>query len=319
MRIALAGAGAFGEKHLDGLKNVEGVEITSIISRRAEQAAEVARKYGAGHSGTDLNEALERDDVDAVILCTPTQMHAEQAIACMDAGKHVQVEIPLSDSWEDAQAVLRKQQETGLVCMVGHTRRFNPSHQFVKQRIEAGEFNIQAMDVETFFFRRKNMNAKGEARSWTDHLLWHHAAHTIDIFQYMTGSKVIRANALQGPQHSELGIAMDMSIQMKTEAGQILTLALSFNNDGPLGTFFRYIGDTATYLARYDDLVTGKEEPIDLTGVAVSKNGIELQDREFVAAVREGREPNSSVASVIDCYRVIGELAASLEEQDGWS
>ncbi|HSG35416.1 MAG TPA: Gfo/Idh/MocA family oxidoreductase [Sphingomonadaceae bacterium] len=319
MRIALAGAGAFGEKHLDGLKNIDGVEITSVISRRAEQAAEVAARYGAKHSGTELGEALERDDVDAVILCTPTQMHAEQAIACMDAGKHVQVEIPLSDSWGDALAVEAKQRETGLVCMVGHTRRFNPSHQFVKQRIDAGEFTIQAMDVETFFFRRKNMNAKGEPRSWTDHLLWHHSAHTIDIFQYMTGSKVITANAIQGPRHKELGIAMDMSIQLKTAAGQILTLALSFNNDGPLGTFFRYIGDTATYIARYDDLVTGKEEPIDLTGVAVSNNGIELQDREFIAAIREGREPNSSVASVLDCYRVIGELAASLEAQDGWS
>ncbi|MCJ2177171.1 Gfo/Idh/MocA family oxidoreductase [Novosphingobium album (ex Hu et al. 2023)] len=319
MRIALAGAGAFGEKHLDGLKNIDGVQITSIISRRAEQAAAVAEKYGAGHSGTELSEALERDDVDAVILCTPTQMHAEQAIACMDAGKHVQVEIPLSDSWEDAQAVVRKQQETGLVCMVGHTRRFNPSHQFVKNKIDAGELTLQAMDVETYFFRRKNMNAKGEPRSWTDHLLWHHSAHTIDIFQYMTGSKVIRANALQGPKHPDLGIAMDMSVQMKTEAGQILTLSLSFNNDGPLGTFFRYIGDTGTYIARYDDLVTGREEPIDVSRVAVSMNGIELQDREFVAAIREGREPNSSVAQVLDCYRVIGELAASLEEQDGWS
>ena len=319
MRIALAGAGAFGEKHLDGLRNIDGVEIASVISRRAEQAAEVARKYGAGHSATDLREALERDDVDAVILCTPTQMHADQAIQCMDAGKHVQVEIPLSDSWDDAQKVLQKQQETGLVCMVGHTRRFNPSHQYVKNRIDAGEFAIQSMDVETFFFRRKNMNAKGEPRSWTDHLLWHHSAHTIDIFQYMTGSKVITANAVQGPRHPELGIAMDMSIQLKTEAGQILTLALSFNNDGPLGTFFRYIGDTATYIARYDDLVTGREEPVDLSGVAISNNGIELQDREFVAAIREGREPNASVASVIDCYRVIGELAASLEAQDGWS
>ncbi len=319
MRIALAGAGAFGEKHLDGLKNIDGVEIVSIISRRAEQAAEVARKYGAVHSGTDLDEALQRDDVDAVILCTPTQMHADQAIACMEAGKHVQVEIPLSDSWADAQKVLDKQKETGLVCMVGHTRRFNPSHQYVKQRVDAGEFNILAMDVETFFFRRKNMNAKGEPRSWTDHLLWHHSAHTIDIFQYMTGSKVVTANAIQGPQNPDLGIAMDMSIQLKTEAGQILTLALSFNNDGPLGTFFRYIGDTATYIARYDDLVTGKEEPVDLSGVAVSNNGIELQDREFIAAIREGREPNSSVQQVIDCYRVIGELAASLEAQDGWS
>ena len=318
MRIALAGAGAFGEKHLDGLKNIDGVTITSVISRRAEQAAEVAAKYGAPHSGTELSEALARDDVDAVILCTPTQMHAEQAIACMDAGKHVQVEIPLSDSWADAQTVLDKARETGLVCMVGHTRRFNPSHQYVHNRIVAGQFNVLQMDVQTYFFRRKNMNAKGEPRSWTDHLLWHHAAHTIDLFAYQAG-RIVTANAVQGPKNPELGIAMDMSIQLKSESGAICTLSLSFNNDGPLGTTFRYIGDSATYIARYDDLVTGKEEPVDLAGVAVSNNGIELQDREFVAAIREGREPNSSVQSVIDCYRVIGELAASLEAQDGWS
>jgi 2-hydroxy-4-carboxymuconate semialdehyde hemiacetal dehydrogenase len=227
MRIALAGAGAFGEKHLDGLKNVDGVEIASIISRRAEQAAEVAAKYGASHSGTELSEALERDDVDAVILCTPTQMHAEQAIACMDAGKHVQVEIPLCDSWPDAEAVLKKQQETGLTCMVGHTRRFNPSHQYVYNKIVAGELAIQQIDVQTYFFRRKNMNAKGEARSWTDHLLWHHAAHTIDLFAYQAG-KIVTANAIQGPKHPDLGIAMDMSIQLKSESGAICTLSLSF-------------------------------------------------------------------------------------------
>jgi 2-hydroxy-4-carboxymuconate semialdehyde hemiacetal dehydrogenase len=318
MRIALAGAGAFGEKHLDGLRNIDGVSITSVISRRAEQAAEVAAKYGAPHSGTELSEALERDDVDAVILCTPTQMHAEQAIACMDAGKHVQVEIPLSDSWPDAQAVAAKARETGLTCMVGHTRRFNPSHQYVHNKITSGELAIQQMDVQTYFFRRKNINAKGEARSWTDHLLWHHAAHTIDLFAYQAG-KIVTANAIQGPRHPELGIAMDMSIQLKSESGAICTLSLSFNNDGPLGTFFRYIGDSATYIARYDDLFTGKEEPVDLAGVAVSNNGIELQDREFIAAIREGREPNSSIGQVLDCYRVIGELAASLEAQDGWS
>ena len=311
MRIALAGAGAFGEKHLDGLKNIDGVEITSIISRRAEQAAAVAEKYGAKHSGTELEEALARDDVDAVILCTPTQMHAAQAIACMKAGKHVQVEIPLADSWADSEEVLRVSQETGKVCMVGHTRRFNPSHQYVHNKIVGGEFNIQQMDVQTYFFRRKNMNAKGEARSWTDHLLWHHAAHTVDLFAYQAG-KIVKANAVEGPIHPELGIAMDMSIQLKSETGAICTLSLSFNNDGPLGTFFRYIGDTATYIARYDDLVNGKEEPIDVSKVDVSMNGIELQDREFIAAIREGREPNSSVAQVLDCYRVLGELEKQL-------
>jgi len=319
IRIALVGAGAFGEKHLDALKSIEGVEVATIVSASLDEARKLADKHGLTDISDSYEDTLKRDDIDAVILTTPTPMHARQAIQAMDAGKHVEVEIPVADSWAEAQEVMAKQQETGLICMVGHTRRFNPSHQWVKNKIDAGEFNIQSMDIETFFFRRKNINAKGEPRSWTDHLLWHHSAHSIDLFQYMTGSKVVRANILQGPKHPELGIAMDQSIQLKTAAGQILTLALSFNNDGPIGTFFRYIGDTGTYIARYDDLVNGKEEPIDVTGVDVSMNGIELQDREFVAAIREGREPNSSVAKVMDCYRIIGELAASLEEQDGWS
>ncbi|MEG3122293.1 Gfo/Idh/MocA family oxidoreductase [Sphingomonas sp. GB1N7] len=311
MKIALAGAGAFGEKHLDGLKLIDGVEVTSLVGRRLEPTQEIAAKYGIGHATTDLAETLARDDVDAVILCTPTQMHAAQAIQCMDAGKHVQVEIPLADSLADAEAVLAKSRETGLTCMVGHTRRFNPSHQFVHDRIVAGEIAIQQMDVQTYFFRRKNMNAKGEARSWTDHLLWHHAAHTVDLFAYQAGP-IVKANAIEGPIHPELGIAMDMSIQLKAESGAICTLSLSFNNDGPLGTFFRYICDNGTYLARYDDLFTGKEEQIDVSKVSVSMNGIELQDREFIAAIREGREPNSSVAQVLPCYRVLDALEKQL-------
>ncbi|MET0336377.1 MAG: Gfo/Idh/MocA family oxidoreductase [Caulobacter sp.] len=311
-RIALAGAGAFGIKHLDGLKKIEGVEIVSIISRTLEQAQEVAAKYGAKHASTELADALARDDVDAVILCTPTQMHAAQAIACLEAGKHVQVEIPLADSLADAEAVLAAQQKAGKVAMVGHTRRFNPSHQYVHNKIKAGEVNLQQLDVQTYFFRRKNLNALGQPRSWTDHLLWHHAAHTVDLFAYQSG-EIVEAHAMQGPKHPELGIAMDMSIQLKSITGAICTLSLSFNNDGPLGTFFRYICDNGTYIARYDDLVNGKEEPIDVSKVDVSMNGIELQDREFIAAIREGREPNSSVAQVLPCYRVLDKLDKQLE------
>jgi len=313
MRVALAGAGAFGIKHLDALKQIDGVEITSIVSRQLDQAKDVAAKYGAGHATTELEETLSRSDVDAVILATPTQMHAAQAIQCMKAGKHVQVEIPLADNLADAEEVNRVQKETGLVAMVGHTRRFNPSHQWVHKKIQAGELAIQQMDVQTYFFRRTNMNALGQPRSWTDHLLWHHAAHTVDLFQYQTGEEVVVANAIEGPHHPQLGIAMDMSIQLKTTGGKICTLSLSFNNDGPLGTFFRYICDNGTYIARYDDLFTGKEEQIDVSKVDVSMNGIELQDREFIAAIREGREPNSSVGKVLPCYRVLDRLEKSLQ------
>jgi 2-hydroxy-4-carboxymuconate semialdehyde hemiacetal dehydrogenase len=314
VKIALAGAGAFGEKHLDGLKNIDGVEVISVVGRELAQAQAVAQKYGIDHACTDLAEALTLPGLDAMILATPTQMHAAQALQCLDAGKHVQVEIPLCDSLAGGEAVLAKQQQSGLVCMVGHTRRFNPSHQYIHRKIKAGEINVQQMDVQTYFFRRKNINAKGEPRSWTDHLLWHHAAHTVDLFAYQAGP-IVKANAIEGPIHPELGIAMDMSIQLKSENGALCTLSLSFNNEGPLGTYFRYICDNGTWIARYDDLVTGKEGPIDVSRVDVSMNGIELQDREFVAAIREGREPNASVAQVMPCYRVLDALEKQLVER----
>ncbi|WP_296494491.1 Gfo/Idh/MocA family oxidoreductase [Rhodoferax sp.] len=312
IKVALAGAGAFGIKHLDGIKNIKGVEVVSLVSRELDKTREVAAKYGIGHVTTELVDSLALKEVDAVILCTPTQIHASQTLACLRAGKHVQVEIPLCDVLRDGEEVAQVAEKSGLFAMCGHTRRFNPSHQYVHQQITAGKFNIQQMDVQTYFFRRSNMNALGQPRSWTDHLLWHHAAHTVDLFAYQCGSPIVKANAIQGPIHPTLGIAMDMSIQLKAANGAICTLSLSFNNDGPLGTFFRYIGDTATYIARYDDLFSGKEEKIDVSAVAVSMNGIELQDREFFAAIREGRQPNGGVADVLPCYRVLHDLEQQL-------
>ena len=312
IKVVVAGVGAFGQKHLDACKLIDGVEVVSIVGRQLAPTEEVARKYGVPHVTTDLAEALARPGVTAAILCTPTQLHAAQVIQCLNAGKHVQVEIPLADSLKDAEAVLAAQKAASKVAMVGHTRRFNPSHQWVHRRIVAGELHLQQMDVQTYFFRRTNINALGQPRSWTDHLLWHHAAHTVDLFAYQTRGTIVTAHAVQGPIHPNLGIAMDMSIQLKSSSGAICTLSLSFNNEGPLGTFFRYIGDTGTYIARYDDLFNGKEEKIDVSKVDVSMNGIELQDREFVAAIREGREPNAGVAQVLPCYEVLDQLERQL-------
>ena len=312
MKIIVAGAGAFGIKHLDALRNIKGVEVVAVVGRQVEPTRATAEKYGIPNTFTELADALAVTGVDAAILCTPTQMHASQAIECLRAGVHVQVEIPLADSLADAEAVNRVQQETGLVCMVGHTRRFNPSHQYLHKKIEAGELSIQQMDVQTYFFRRSNMNALGQPRSWTDHLLWHHAAHTVDLFQYQTGETPSHVFGLQGPKHATLGVAMDMSIGMKAPSGALCTLSLSFNNKGPLGSFFRYICDNGTYVARYDDLYDGDDKPIDLKGIAVSKNGVELADREFISAIREGREPNASVAQCLPAMRTLDRIEKCL-------
>jgi len=312
MRICVAGAyGAFGLKHLDALANIDGVTVTSVMGPTQAKIEALAAERGIGHAGTTLEECIARDDVDAVILSTPTQLHAQQAIACMKAGKHVLVEIPMADTLADSQEIVRVQQETGLVAMAGQVRRFNPSHQWIHNKIEAGELTLQQLDVQTYFFRRTNTNAKGEPRTWTDHLLWHHACHTVDLFQYQTGGPAVEAFGLQGPKHPDLGIAMDMSIGLKAQNGAICTLSLSFNNDGPLGTFFRYICDNGTYIARYDDLYDGNENQIDLSGVAVSNNGIELIDREFISAIQEGREPNGAVADVLTAMQTLDTIEQS--------
>ena len=313
MKVALGGQGAFGTKHLDGIKRIDGIEVISLAGGRPETTKAVAEKYGIPHWTTDLAETLKQPGLEAVILATPTQMHAAQAEQVMRAGKHVEVEIPIADSLADAERLLAVQKETGVIGMGGHTRRFNPSHQYIHNKIKAGELKVLQMDVQTYFFRRTNMNAAGQARSWTDHLLWHHACHTVDLFQYQTGETATVAHAIEGPMHPDLKIAMDMGILMKVPSGAICTLSLSFNNDGPFGTFFRYICDNGTYLAYYDDLSDGKGNKIDLTGVAVSFDGIELQDREFFSAIQEKREPNSSFAQVLPAMRTLDALDRSLK------
>lgn len=308
MKVCMAGVGAFAIKHLDALARIEGVEVVSLVGRREDNTRELAEKRGIKHWTTSYEDALALKEVDAVILTTPTQMHAEQGIKAMEAGKHVLIEIPMSDNVQDAHALVAKQKETGLVAMVGHTRRFNPSHQWIHKKIQNGELKVLQMDVQTYFFRRTNTNALGQPRSWTDHLLWHHACHTVDLFQYQTGESISQVYGLQGPIHPNLGIAMDMNIGMKVPSGALCTLSLSFNNDGPLGTFFRYICDNGTYIARYDDLVDGKGNAIDLSKVDVSMDGIELCDREFFAAIQQGREPNASVAQCVKAMDVLDRI-----------
>ena len=314
MKVCVAGEGAFGQKHIEALKNIAGVEIVSLAGGVAADTEAMARKYAIPHWTLGLDDSLKLPQVEAVILTTPTPVHAAQGLQCLRAGKHVMIEIPIADNLKDSQELVRVQKETGLVAMGGHTRRFNPSHQWVHKKIQAGELKVLQMDVQTFFFRRTNMNALGKPRSWTDHLLWHHAAHTVDLFHYQAGETSTIARAVQGPMHPELKIAMDMSIQLKVPGGAVCTLSLSFNNDGPLGTFFRYICDNGTYIARYDELVDGKNNPIDVSKVDVSMNGIELQDREFFAAIREKRQPNAAVAQLLPCMETLDRLNTSLQQ-----
>ena len=308
MKIIVAGEGAFGKKHLAALQNIKGVTVASLAGGVEAQTKKLAAEYNIPHWSLNLEESLAQEGMEAAILVTPTPLHARQACQVLEAGKHVFVEIPMADNIADARALVDKANATGLKAMVGHVRRFNPPHQWIHQRVQAGELAIQQMDIQTFFFRRSNLNALGEPRSWTDHLLWHHAAHSIDLFMYQTGEVIKDVYAVAGPVHQELGIYMDMGIIMKTPSGKICNLSLSFNNDGPLGTHFRYICDNGTYTAYYDDMKTGEGAAVDVSKVDVSMDGIELMEREFFAAIEQDREPNGSVQQILATMEVMEKI-----------
>jgi 2-hydroxy-4-carboxymuconate semialdehyde hemiacetal dehydrogenase len=302
--------------HLKAIKAIAGSEVTVLQSRTQEGTQKVASEYGVPVALTNFEEAVNRADVDAVIITGPTQVHADQAEIAMRAGKHVLIEIPMCDSVADAERIVRVQQETGVTAMAGHVRRFNPSHQLMHQKLHNEGVFLQQMQAHTHFFRRTNINALGQARSWVDHLLWHHACHTVDLFSYQTGEEVSVVSAVQGPYHPELKIAMDMGIIMQTPKGSICVLSLSFNDEGPIGSPYRYICDKGTWVSFYDDLTDGFGAKLDLSGVAPSMNGFENQDREFIAAIEGKRAPNCSVANALATMKVLGKIEDMLLAND---
>lgn len=312
LKLCVVGEGAFGCKHLAALKNIEDVEVSWLIGGVESETKTVAQSHKIPHWSCDLNAALQCKEVDGVILATPTPLHASQAKQVMLSGKHVLIEIPMADNLTDSIELVEIQKQVGVIAMAGHVRRFNPSHQWIHNKIKLGELKIQQLEVQTYFFRRENISANGKPRSWVDNLLWHHACHTVDLFHYQTNQSIDKCYALQGPKHEKLGIPMDMSIGLKASDGAICNLSLSFNNDGPIGTNFRYICDKGTYVARYDDLIDGNGETVNLNGIAISNNGIELIDLEFIQAIKTGIEPNASLAQCLETMKTLDRLEQTL-------
>jgi 2-hydroxy-4-carboxymuconate semialdehyde hemiacetal dehydrogenase len=304
MKICLAGTGAMGVIHAKALAKIDGVEIVSVASRTEEAATQFAAEYKIPFASTNLEQCIDRPGVDAVILTTPSDQHHDQTTMALGKGKHVQVEIPMSLNLPDAQDMLAAARKAGKVCMVTHTRRFSSPHREMKKRIREGTFHLYHLVVETYFFRRTNLNMHGQPRSWVDSLLWHHGCHSVDIAQWVIDDPHWDAWGQKGPDHRELGIPMDLTVAMKSRKGPLFSMAMSFNNKGPFGGFYRYIGEEDTFKIYRDSMTDGDGKDVPLDSVAA----FDRQDVEFVSAIREGREPESSAASVVPTMALLDRI-----------
>jgi 2-hydroxy-4-carboxymuconate semialdehyde hemiacetal dehydrogenase len=309
MKICLAGAGAMGVIHMKALKKIAGVDVVSVTGRTREGVEAFAAEWGIPHASTSLEESVDRPGVDAVILTTPSAMHADQAVMALGKGKHVQVEIPMSLNLPDAQRIVEATRRSGKTCMVTHTRRFSSPHREIRRRIQDGTFHLHHMVVETYFFRRENTNMHGQARSWVDNLLWHHGCHSIDLAQWILGDADWSVLGQKGPDHPVLGIPMDVTVGMKSRQGAIFSMAMSFNNKGPFGGFYRYIGEEETYKVYRDSMTDSEGKEVALDGTAA----FDRQDVEFTSAIREGRVPESSAESCLPTMVLLDRIDKAMQ------
>ncbi|MEO8258181.1 MAG: Gfo/Idh/MocA family oxidoreductase [Acidobacteriota bacterium] len=304
MKICLAGTGAMGVIHAKALQKIDGVDVVSIASRTEDSGRKFAQEYGIPFSSTSLEACLDRPGVEAVILTTPSDQHCDQTLLALAKGKHVQVEIPMALNLADSGRMLAASRDAGKTLMVTHTRRFSSPHREIKRRIGEGTFHLQHMVVETYFFRRTNLNMHGQPRSWVDNLLWHHGCHSVDIAQWLLDDPDWDVWGQKGPDHPDLGIPMDLTVAMKSKAGPLFSMAMSFNNKGPFGGFYRYIGEEDTYKVYRDSMTDSEGKDVALDPMPA----FDRQDVEFVSAIREGRQPESSAASVVPTMALLDRI-----------
>ena len=310
LTLTFVGYGSIAAAHARALRELGGVRLESVVGRRPEPTEAFAREWGFAHWTLSLEEALARPGVDVVIITSPSDQHAAQAAQALAAGKHALVEIPLAMSLLDAERVTALAERSGLRLMVAHTQRFFPALIELRQRIEVAELHPRHLDCRWFFLRRANVNWEGRQRSWTDNLLWHHACHVVDAALWLLGATeratTVKALGQAGPPHAELGIPLDLDLLLRV--GEVpVNIAMSYNSPWSLHDYL-VIGEEAT-LRFEDGRLVGKEGAVLAPADA---HPIREQDREFLAAVREGREPSVSGRSVLPAMRALQTVQDSL-------
>ena len=289
LSLAVVGYGMTAQSHSRTF-NADGHHLRWLVGRVPERAKAFAEQHGYAYHGASLDDALSDPEVDAVVLCTPSEQHEAQAIACLDSGKHVLIEIPIAMSLRGAQRVAEKARASGRVAMVAHTHRYHPGIRLAKAEIDAGRLTPHSITSRYMFLRRENVGASGYRRSWTDNLLWHHGCHAVDTALWLVGARVreVETTAIVALPDAVLGAPLDLALVLRTATDRLVNVSMSYNS----------------HLSRYDYVVVGHQDTLDIrdgvlrerftTGpVETSRDAgpspVVQQNREFVDAIREGR------------------------------
>jgi 2-hydroxy-4-carboxymuconate semialdehyde hemiacetal dehydrogenase len=313
MQAAIIGYGTTANSHARMLHQ-EGLVLESVVGRLPEQTEEFARQHGFQHWTTDLAEALARTGLEVVVICSPSAVHAEQTEQALLAGKHVLVEIPLAMSFPDAARLTSLAEDRGLTLMVAHTHRYGPAILEVKRRITAGELTVRHIVSRYVFLRRENVDWSGRRRSWTDNLIWHHGCHATDMCLWLLGEMKpgqVAVTAQVAQPDATMGIPMDLSILLRTRGDVLASVNMSYNSHLSLYDYL-IIGEETTLLVSEGKLIGREGVILDPAQLPKDDSPQVLQDREFLAAIRERRQPAISGASVLPAMWALEQVEGNL-------
>lgn len=315
MNICLVGYGSIARSHMAALAE-EPVTFHTVMGRLAESTAAFAAEYGFRRQTTDLDEALADPEIDAVLITSPSDIHAEQAEKALRAGKHALVEIPLALNLAEADALDRLAREQQRCLMVCHTQRYYPPLVEARRMVSEGRLHVHHVSVRYGFLRRENVNWKGRRRSWTDNLLWHHGCHAVDTAMWLVGATEATVTSQVALPSHHLNIPLDLDILARTSHDQLIAVSMSYNTKMQFNEYL-LIGEETTLMATPGRLTS----PEGVIFEAPSESGpgsssIRDQDREFLAAIREGRTPAISAGAVRPAMAV---LQATQDQFNAWA
>src|SRR4051794_15452481 len=313
-KVCMVGYGMMGVWHSEALRRTDAV-LHTVVGRRAEGAREFAERYGYRKWTLSLDEALADPEVDVVILATPSERHEEQAIRCLQAGKHTLIEIPIAMSLEGARRVVAAGERSGKVYGLSHPMRFRREREALRARLRAGEETIRHIAGRFFIKRLVNIGATGYQRSWTDNILWHHFCHFVDLGLYLfDGAPIRRVQSHMGRLHERTGIPMECTVLVETEGDQTLLVHGSYH------AAYRFydkliVTDKDTYF--YDILAGTLRTSSGTAAMEDEQTNAARIITDFVAAVREGRPPLASGPSVLPAMRVLQAVQDAWDERHG--
>jgi 2-hydroxy-4-carboxymuconate semialdehyde hemiacetal dehydrogenase len=311
--ICMIGTGRMGHAHTRNLSGIPGVVLHTVVGRTQEETRVFAEEVGYQAAGTDLDRALASPGIDAVVVATPNDFHGPQTEKALLAGKHVLCELPVALSLQKAEHIAELSRLQGLQVMVCHTERYEPGRLELWRRMRTGKLHPLHVVADFHLYRPGACQTAEDRVPWYDNALWHHGCHSVDAVLSLLGeTETLDFHAVHGPPAAGSGYPLDWALHWRTPRDVLVNISLSHSANWHRHEY-RVICEEDTFVCSRSGMLSNQD------GILVDRQdgpfSSQLQDREFIKAIRENRPPDPPGVDVFTALQTIRILQSAWDSQ----